>query len=113
MAKSTLVTQASQWKTLDFSERFVACDLKVGTYIQLIELMKSYEYLRSVSSLDIGQRSFTYIFKTQFSQKPLHQSKPNFICAILRKANQSLYKWSRSHDQDGRHAHICGKILQK
>ena len=63
MAKSTLVTYVFQWKTLDFSERFVACDLKVGTYIQLIELielMKSYEYSRSMSSLDIGQRSFTY-----------------------------------------------------
>ena len=47
-------------KTLDFSGSFVACDLKVGTYIQLIELMKSYEYSRSRSSLDIGQRSFTY-----------------------------------------------------
>ena len=45
---------------MDFSERFVACDLKVGTCIQLIELMKSYEYSRSMSSLDIDQRSFTY-----------------------------------------------------
>ena len=26
--------------------------------------------------------------------------------ASLGKENQSLYKWSRSHDQDGRHAHI-------
>ena len=47
-------------KALDFSGSFVACDLKVGTYIQLIELMKSYEYSRSRLSLDIGQRSFTY-----------------------------------------------------
>ena len=47
-------------KTLDFSGSFVACDLKVGTYTQLIELMKSYEYSSSRSSLDIGQRSFTY-----------------------------------------------------
>ena len=47
-------------KTLNFSGSFVAYDLKVGTYIQLIELMKSYEYSRSRSSLDISQRSFTY-----------------------------------------------------
>ena len=46
-------------KTLNFSGGFVVCDLKVGTYIQLIELMKSYKYSRSRSSLDIGQRSFT------------------------------------------------------
>ena len=26
--------------------------------------------------------------------------------ASLGRGNQSLYKWSRSHDQDGRHAHI-------
>ena len=29
----------------------------------------------------------------------------------LGRGNQCLYKWSRSHDQDGHHAHICGKIL--
>ena len=45
---------------MDFSGSFVACDMKVGPYIQLIELMKSYEHSRSGSSLDIGQRSFTY-----------------------------------------------------
>ena len=26
--------------------------------------------------------------------------------ASLGRGNQSLYKWSRSHDQDGRHGHI-------
>ena len=54
--------EKKKWKTLDFSGNFVACNLKVGTniHVQLIELMKSYEYSRSMSSLDIGQRSFTY-----------------------------------------------------
>ena len=37
-------------KTLDFSGSFVACDLKVGTYLQLIELMKSYEYSTAKTS---------------------------------------------------------------
>ena len=46
-------------ETLDFSESFVACDLNIGTYLQLNELMRFYEYSRSMSSLDIGQRSFT------------------------------------------------------
>ena len=58
--------------------------------------------------LTLAKGHLHIIFKTQLSQKPLHQSKPSFICAILRKGNQSLYKWSRSHD---RHAQICGKIL--
>ena len=31
-------------KTVDFSETIAACDLKVGRYRQLIELMKLYEY---------------------------------------------------------------------
>ena len=42
-----------------FSERFVACALKVGRYRQRIELMKLCEYSRSMSFLDLGQRSFT------------------------------------------------------
>ena len=31
-------------KTVDFSETIAACDLKVGTYRQLIEFMKVCEY---------------------------------------------------------------------
>ena len=31
-------------KTLDFSETIAACDLKVGGYRQLIDLMKVCEY---------------------------------------------------------------------
>ena len=47
-------------KTVDFSESIAACDLKVGRCRQIIELMKVYEYLRSMSFLDLGPRSFTY-----------------------------------------------------
>ena len=70
-----MVTKASQWKTLGFSGSFVACDLKVVTNIQLIELMKSYVYLRSRSSFDIGQRSLTYegcSYFRQCQQSPRH-----------------------------------------
>ena len=35
-------------KTVDFSETIAACDLKVDRYGQLIELMKIYEYFRSM-----------------------------------------------------------------
>ena len=38
-------------KTVDFSETIEACDLKVGRYRQLIEIMKVCEYLRSMSFL--------------------------------------------------------------
>ena len=31
-------------KTVDFSKTIAACDLKVGIYRQLIDLMKVYEY---------------------------------------------------------------------
>ena len=53
----------------------MACDLKVVTNIQLIELMKSYVYLRSRSSFDIGQRSLTYegcSYFRQCQQSPRH-----------------------------------------
>ena len=45
-ARSYLVT-AFLWekmKTVDFSETIAACDLKVGRYRQLIEIMKVCEY---------------------------------------------------------------------
>ena len=47
-------------KIVDFSETIAAFDLKDGTYRQLIELMKTCEYSRSRSFLDLGRRTFTY-----------------------------------------------------
>ena len=44
-------------------------------------------------------------FSNIFSQ-PLGQLKPDFIWNLLRKMEQSIYKWSWSHYLDGRHAHI-------
>ena len=46
-ARSNLVIFAFLWekvKTVDFSETFVLCDLKVGRCRQLIEIMKVCEY---------------------------------------------------------------------
>ena len=43
------------------------------------------------------------------SQKPPGQSKPNFIWSYG-SGNESLFKWSWSHDQDGCHAHIAGMV---
>ena len=34
-------------------------------------------------------------------------NQSQILCgASLGRGNESLYKWSRSHDQDGRHAHV-------
>ena len=44
-------------KTVNFSETVEACDLKVGRYRQLNDIMKVCEYLRSRSFLDLGPRS--------------------------------------------------------
>ena len=51
-------------KTVDVSETIEACDLKVGRYRQLIEIMKVCEYRRS--------RSFLY-----------HIFFPGFVCFVL------------------------------
>ena len=47
-------------KTVNFSETVEACDLKVGRYRQLNDIMKVCEYWRSMSFLDLGPRSCTY-----------------------------------------------------
>ena len=40
-------------------------------------------------------------------------NQSQILCgASLGRGNESLYKWSRSHDQDGRHAHIWEKPLK-
>ena len=47
-------------KTVDFSETIAACDLKAGIYIQLIDFMMVFEYLKSRLYLDLGPWSCTY-----------------------------------------------------
>ena len=49
-----------------FPESFVACDLKGCPYRQLIELINPCEFSRSMSLLDLGQRSFTIKIKLNF-----------------------------------------------
>ena len=49
---------------------------------------------------------YDHNIQTSSPLKALGQSKPNYICgASLGRGNESLYKWSRSHDQDGRHGY--------
>ena len=66
-------------KTVDFSETIEACDLKVGRYTQLIEIMKVCEYRRARSLLDLGTRSCTYKNSNQISQKLLGHSELFFV----------------------------------
>ena len=55
---------------------------------------------------------YDHCFQTSSPLKPFGQSKPNIMRSLLGKGNKSLYIWSRSHDQDGRHAHIWCKPLK-
>ena len=48
----------------------------------------------------------TTIFKHLFHWNCLANQSQILCGASLGRGNESLYKWSRSHDQDGRHAHI-------
>ena len=49
-------------------------------------------------------------FQKSFSLKPLQSQ---ILCgASLGRGNQSLYKWSRSHDQDGCHAKPFKNLLR-
>ena len=52
------------------------------------------------------------IFQTFSSVKPIGQPTPDFIWSLLGKGDISSLKWSRSHDQDGRHEHIWPEPLK-
>ena len=73
---------------MDFSETIAACDLK------LIDLMKTCEYLRSRSFLDLCQMSFTYENLNLLFQKPLAHFQPNFECK---------YKLMKIHQHNAGH----------
>ena len=62
-----------------------------------------------------GVRPFSFRrqqFQRSSPLKPLGQSKPNFTLGILRKVEESLYKSSRAHDQDGCHRYEYENRLQ-
>ena len=70
-----------------------------------------YPWIRHPSSSSV-RRPSVHIFKRLLLNRLANQSQ--ILCgASLGRGNESLYKWSRSYDQDGRHAHIYGKNLQK
>ena len=74
-------------------------------YLLTYLLTYSIPMLRRPALLSSSSSSFT-IFKNLLLRNRL-ANQSQFLCgAFLGRGNQSLYKLSRSHDQDGRHAHI-------
>ena len=56
--------------------------------------------------------SSVHIFKLLLLWNRLTNQSQTLWGASLGRGNESLYKWSRSHDQDGRHAQKCSKPLK-
>ena len=54
--------------------------------------------------------SLGYIHVYDHNIEPSSSLKP--LGASLGRENESLYKWSRSHDQDGRHGYVYQKRLK-
>ena len=86
-----------------------ACEGEVGTCSQINEYMMIYDNPRSMSFIVLCPRSLRFnIFKLLFLKK--HQA----IEATFQMeppwdvGNETLFIYSRSHDQDGFQAHISG-----
>ena len=76
-------------------------DIKVGRCSQLNEYMKVYEYQRSRSLTDVGPNLSDPIFLNLFSSITTRPIEAKFIWSLLGMGNESLFKWSRSHDKVG------------
>ena len=66
-------------KTVDFSETIEACDLKVGRYRQLIDLMEVVSIEGQGHYLILAQGRVHTKIQTGFSQKLLGHSGLNFV----------------------------------
>ena len=66
-------------KTVDFSETIVACDLKVGRYRQLIDLMKVTSIEGQGHYLILAQGRVHTKIQIRFSQKLLGHSELNIV----------------------------------
>ena len=108
-AMSNLVPYVFVWemgKTMAFSETIVVYDVEVGRCSKLCEYMNLYEYQRSRSFIDLGPRSLRFnIFKLFFFLRNRYADWSQISSgASMGWGNESLFKWSRSHDQYGCHA---------
>ena len=86
----------------------------ISNLVDTVNLMSKWtnmtEYQRSRSFIDLGPRSFRFtIFKLLFLRN-LWADWSHIPCgSSMGWGNERLRKWTRSHDQDGRHAHIWYK----
>ena len=60
----------------------------------------------------VRRPSSVHIFKLLLLWNRLTNQSQISCGASLGRGNESLHKWSRSHDQDGRHAQKCSKPLK-
>ena len=66
-------------KTVGFSETIEACDLKVGSYRQIIDLMNYVSIEGKGHYLILAQGRVHTKIQTRFSQKLLGHSELNFV----------------------------------
>ena len=109
MARSSFVPYAFVWddsKTMDFSEAIVVYDIKIGRFSKLNEYMKLMS-TKGQGHLLTWSKSLRFnIFKLLFINNHKADWSQISCGASLGWGNESLFKWSRSHDQGGHHAHI-------
>ena len=76
------------------------------------EYMKLYEYQRSRSFIDLDPSHSDSIFSNLFSSITTKPIEAKFQVQPLWDGDKDLFKCSRSHDQDGRSAHIWSNPLK-
>ena len=96
--------------------RFCLFELRISVAVNIsvmlrlcILIFSSPEPLGSQGELIVYQwilRPSSTIFKDLLLRNRLANQSKILCGASLGRGNESLYKWSRSHDQDGHHAHI-------
>ena len=91
-------------KIIYFSKTVAAYDLKGGRCIELNDLMKLFEYQKSRSLFDRGQKSLCFQPLILFFSKTveLFETRYHVKAFWSRRTKNS----ARSHGQDGHHAHI-------
>ena len=89
---------------MDISETIVVYDVKVGRCSSLYKYMHLYEYQRPRSFTDLVLN--LNIFKLLDLNNHWADRSQISCGASSGWGNESLFKWSKSHDQGGRHVHI-------
>ena len=106
-ARSNVVPYAFVWekgKAMYFSETIVVCCIKVGR----CKPLNLHEPIWISKAIVIywPWSKVTHIFKLLFLRNHLADWSQISCGAAMWWGNEHLFKWSWSHDQDCRHAHI-------